>query len=103
MLAWPTAQIAVMGGSQAAKTLLQIQKAKLERQGGALTPEDEEALLHEIEQRYEATMSPFYAAARLWVDEVIDPAATRTWISTGIELADHNPEMPVFSTGVIQT
>ena len=48
-------------------------------------------------------MSPFYAAARLWVDEVIDPAATRTWISTGIELADHNPEMPAFSAGVIQT
>jgi acetyl-CoA carboxylase carboxyltransferase component len=103
MLAWPTAHIAVMGGSQAAKTLLQIQKAKLERQGGALTPEDEQSLLEEIEQRYESTTSPYYAAARLWVDEVIEPAATREWISLGIELADHNPEMPAFNAGVIQT
>jgi acetyl-CoA carboxylase carboxyltransferase component len=103
MLAWPTAQIAVMGGAQAAKTLLQIQKAKLTRQGAVLSAEDEAELLREMEARYAATMSPYYAAARLWVDEVIDPADTRAWLSTGIELADHNPEMPPFSPGVIQT
>jgi acetyl-CoA carboxylase carboxyltransferase component len=103
MLAWPSAHIAVMGGSQAAKTLLQIQKAKLERQGAALTPEDERALLREIEARYEATTSPYHAAARLWVDEIVEPAATRAWLSLGIELADHNPEMPPFNPGVIQT
>ncbi|HLA63503.1 MAG TPA: carboxyl transferase domain-containing protein [Rhodothermales bacterium] len=103
MLAWPSAQIAVMGGTQAAKTLVQIQKAKLERQGATLTEEDEAALLREMEQRYESKTNPYYAAARLWVDEVIDPASTRTWLSTGIEMADHNPEMPPFNAGVIQT
>ena len=103
ILAWPTAQIAVMGGSQAAKTLLQIQKATLKKQGMEPSEEEQEALLREIEARYEEQTSPYYAAARLWVDEIIDPATTRTWISTGIELADHNPEMPSFNPGVIQT
>ncbi|HLT46588.1 MAG TPA: carboxyl transferase domain-containing protein [Rubricoccaceae bacterium] len=103
IFAWPTAQIAVMGGSQAAKTLLQIQTAKLKKQGLALSDEDRETLLKEIEARYEEQMSPYYAAARLWVDEIIDPVQTRQWISTGIELADHNPEIPRFNPGVIQT
>ena len=103
LFAWPTAQIAVMGGSQAAKTLLQIQTAKLKKQGLALSDDDQAAMLKEIEARYEEQMSPYYAAARLWVDEIIDPTTTRRWISTGVELADHNPELPRFNAGVIQT
>ncbi len=103
IFAWPTAQIAVMGGSQAAKTLLQIQTAKLKKQGLELSEEDQEAMLREIEARYDEQMSPYYAAARLWVDEIIEPTATRAWISTGIELADHNPDLPRFNPGVIQT
>ncbi|HLE57134.1 MAG TPA: carboxyl transferase domain-containing protein, partial [Rhodothermia bacterium] len=101
--AWPTARIAVMGGSQAAKTLLQIQVAKLERSGKTLSKNEKTDLLHEIETRYEAQTDPLYAAARLWVDEIIDPINTRRWISTGIEMADHNDEEKEFSTGVIQT
>jgi len=103
MLAWPTARIAVMGGTQAAKTLLQIQVRKLEKQGKTLSDEEREELLHTIEQRYEAQTSPYYAAARLWVDEIIDPVETRRWISRGIEMADHNPDIPPFNPGVIQT
>lgn len=103
ILAWPTAKIAVMGGTQAAKVLKQIQVRKLEKQGKELSPEGEEALLSSIEARYEKQTTPYYAAARLWVDEIIDPAATRHWIARGIEMADHNPEMPAFNPGVIQT
>ncbi len=101
--AWPSARIAVMGGSQAAKTLLQIQVAKLERSGKVLSDSEKEALLHEIESRYEEHADPLYGAARLWVDEIIDPRTTREWISLGIEVADHNPVSDTFSTGVIQT
>jgi acetyl-CoA carboxylase carboxyltransferase component len=101
--AWPTARIAVMGGSQAAKTLLQIQVAKLERAGTTLSEEDKTALLHEIESRYETQTDPVYAAARLWVDEIIDPRTTRKWIATGIEMADHNDTPTQFSPGIIQT
>ena len=103
IFAWPTAQIAVMGGSQAAKTLLQIQTSKLKKQGLELSEDDQQAMLKEIEARYEEQMSPYYAAARLWVDEIIDPVQTRNWISTGIEAADHNPVIPRFNPGVIQT
>lgn len=103
ILAWPTAQIAVMGGSQAAKTLLQIQMSKMKKQGVEISEEDQASMLGEIEARYAEQTSPYYAAARLWVDEIIDPARTRDWISTGIELADHNPEIPRFNAGVIQT
>lgn len=103
IVAWPTAQIAVMGGSQAAKTLLSIEMRKLEKQGREISEEDQEAMLREIEDRYEAQMRPTYAAARLWVDEIIDPAATRQWLAMGIEMADHNPEMEPFRTGVMQT
>jgi len=101
--AWPTARIAVMGGSQAAKTLLQIQLSKFERQGQSLTEHEKAALLSSIEARYEEQMEPYYAAARLWVDEIIDPASTRSWLSRGIEMADHNPHIPAFNPGVIQT
>ena len=89
--------------AQAAKTLLQIQVRNLEKQGQAISDEEREALLHRIEQRYEAQTSPYYAAARLWVDEIIDPLETRRWISRGIELADLNPEILPFNPGVIQT
>ena len=103
MLAWPTAKIAVMGGTQAAKVLKQIQVRKLEKQGKELSSEEEEALLSSIEARYEQQTTPYYAAARLWVDALIDPTATRRWLSCGIEMADHNPDMPPFNPGVIQT
>ena len=100
---WPTARIAVMGGSQAAKTLAQIQVAKLEKQGKTLSDVDKEAILHQIESRYESQTSAYYAAARLWVDEIIDPIDTRRWLSMSIEMADHNAAIPKFNPGVIQT
>ncbi|MCS7081382.1 MAG: acyl-CoA carboxylase subunit beta [Bacteroidetes bacterium] len=103
IFAWPTAQIAVMGGAQAAKTLLQIQVSKLERQGRLLSEAERAELLRQIQERYEQQMQPTYAAARLWVDELISPAQTRQYLSLGVEMADHNPEMPRFNPGVIQT
>jgi 3-methylcrotonyl-CoA carboxylase beta subunit len=103
MLAWPTARIAVMGGSQAAKTLLQIQMAKLERTGDAPDEATQKELLDKITARYEAQTSPYYAASRLWVDEVIDPRETRRWLAAGLEMADHNPEVAPFNPGVLQT
>jgi acetyl-CoA carboxylase carboxyltransferase component len=103
MLAWPTARIAVMGGAQAAKTLLQIHVAKLRKQGRELSDEEQRELLSSIETRYEAQTSPYYAAARLWLDEIIDPVQTRRWLSRGIALANLNPHRPPFNPGVIQT
>jgi 3-methylcrotonyl-CoA carboxylase beta subunit len=103
IFAWPTARIAVMGGAQAAKTLLQIELGKRKRRGEELSKDDQQALLREIEERYERQTSPYYAAARLWVDEIIDPAATRDWLALGLEMADHNPEMGAVNPGVIQT
>jgi acetyl-CoA carboxylase carboxyltransferase component len=103
MLAWPSAQIAVMGGSQAAKTLLFVEERKLTKQGLELTDEDRAARLADIEKRYAETTSPVYAAARLWVDEIIAPDRTRDWISIGIEMADHSPEIEPLRVGVIQT
>ncbi len=103
MVAWPTARIAVMGGAQAAKTLLQIQVRNLEKKGQVLSDEEREELLHTIEQRYDDQTSPYYAAARLWVDEIIEPQQTRHWSSRGIEMADHNPDISPFNPGVIQT
>ena len=102
-LAWPTAQIAVMGGAQAAKTLLSIEERTLKKQGLELSDEDRAARLAEIERRYAEQAAPTYAAARMWVDEIIDPAETRAWLSLGIEMADHNPDMEPFRTGVLQT
>lgn len=103
ILAWPSARIAVMGGSQAAETLLQIQSAKMERAGKKLSDEQKAERLKEISARYEEQTSPYYAAARLWVDELIDPVDTRKWISCGIEMANLNPDMPTFNPGIIQT
>ena len=101
--AWPSARIAVMGGRQAAKTLLQIESSKAKKMGREMSEEEQQALLDEIESNYRNQMTPYYAAARLWVDELIDPAVTRQWISRGIEMANHNPDMPPFNPGVIQT
>ncbi|WP_121354684.1 acyl-CoA carboxylase subunit beta [Flavisolibacter nicotianae] len=100
--AWPTAKIAVMGGEQAAKTLLQIQVAALKAKGQTITPEDEAALLNKIKDRYEKQTTPYYAAARLWVDEIIDPVDTRKVISEAIHAANHQPVMAEFKTGVFQ-
>jgi len=100
--AWPNAKIAVMGGEQAAKTLLQIQVASLKAKGETIDPEKEKELLKQITDKYAAQTSSYYAAARLWVDEIIDPAETRRVISEGINAANHNPEMKEFKTGVFQ-
>lgn len=100
--AWPTARIAVMGGDQAAKTLLQIQVAGLKARGEVISPEKETELLNSIKDRYEKQTSPYYAAARLWVDDIIDPLQTRTVVSEAIQAANHQPLMPEFKTGVFQ-
>jgi 3-methylcrotonyl-CoA carboxylase beta subunit len=101
---WPTAQMAVMSGSSAAKTLLQIKVASLKKSGKEeITPEEEEQLLKEITDKYNEELSPYYAAARLWVDGVIDPLETRKVISMGIEAANHAPITERFNVGVIQT
>jgi 3-methylcrotonyl-CoA carboxylase beta subunit len=102
--AWPSAKIAVMGGSQAAKTLLQIQAAGLKAKGEEIiTPQREAELLKEISDRYDAQTTPYYAAARLWVDGIIDPLETRKVISMGIEAANHAPIEKAFNVGIIQT
>ncbi len=100
--AWPSAKIAVMGGDQAAKTLLQIQVASMKAKGKLVSPEEEKKLLDEITQRYSTQTTPYYAAARLWVDAIIDPADTRKLISEGISAANNNPIHPDFKTGLIQ-
>lgn len=101
--AWPTGQIAVMGGSQAAKTLLQIQVSALKSQGKEIHPDEEKKLLDTITERYNKQMSPYYAAARLWVDGIINPLDTRKIISMGIEMANHSPITKTYNVGVIQT
>ena len=101
--AWPSAKIAVMGGSQAAKTLLQIQAASLKAKGEVITSEKEAELLKEITDRYNTQTTPWYAAARLWVDGIIEPLETRKVISMGIEAANHAPIEKAFNVGVIQT
>ncbi len=100
--AWPTAQLAVMSGSSAAKTLLQIRVSTLKGQGKTITKEEEDQLLKEITERYEEQLSPYYAAARLWVDGVINPLDTRQVISMGIAAANHAP-IEKFNVGVFQT
>ncbi len=100
--AWPSAKIAVMGGDQAAKTMLQIQVATMKAKGKEVTAEEEKKLLDELKNKYEKQTSPFYAAARLWVDDIIDPAQTRKYIAEGINAANHNAEIAEFKTGVIQ-
>jgi acetyl-CoA carboxylase carboxyltransferase component len=103
VLAWPTAKIAVMGGQQASKVLKQIRVRQLEKQGEELSDEEEQELLSRIQDRYEEQTTPYYAAARLWVDALIDPVDTRSWLSTGLDMVDHNPELERFNPGVLQT
>lgn len=100
--AWPSARIAVMGGDQAAKTLAQIQVSAMKNQGKELSKEQESDLLQTIKERYNKQASPFYAAARLWVDAIIDPADTRNLIAAGIAAANHNPDIDTMRTGVFQ-
>lgn len=101
--AWPTAKIAVMGGSQAAKTLLQIQEASLKAKGEEITAEEKSQLLKEITDKYDSQTTPYYAASRLWVDGIIDPLETRKVISMGIESANQSPITKKFNVGIIQT
>ena len=102
IFAWPSAELAVMGGAQSAKVLLQIEKASLKAKGEILSAEAEEKLYQEIKAKYDAQISPYYAAARLWTDAIINPLETRTWISMGIEAANHAPIEKPYNVGVIQ-
>ncbi|MBT6567934.1 MAG: carboxyl transferase domain-containing protein [Flavobacteriaceae bacterium] len=102
IVAWPSAQMAVMGGAQAAKVLLQIETAAQKKKGKDISKEEEEKLLEKIETRYSEQTQPLYAAARLWVDAIIDPTQTREWISMGIKAANHAPIEKKFNMGVLQ-
>lgn len=103
IFAYPNSKIAVMGGAQASSVLLDIKVKQMEKSGREFTSGQKEKLLKEVIQSYEEKNSPLYAAARLWIDEIIDPALTRDYISMSIECADNNPVINKFSTGVIQT
>jgi acetyl-CoA carboxylase carboxyltransferase component len=100
--AWPNANIAVMGGAQAAKVLLQIEEASLKGKGEVITEEKKADLLKTITDRYTRQTSPYYAAARLWIDAIINPVDTRKWVSMGIEAANHAPITKEFKPGVIR-
>ena len=102
IVAWPSAELAVMSGNSAAKVLLQIETASLKKKGETITEEKEAELLDKIKSRYDAQVSPYYAASRIWTDAVIDPTDTRDWISMGIEAANHAPIEKAFNMGVIQ-
>jgi acetyl-CoA carboxylase carboxyltransferase component len=102
IVAWPSARLAVMGGEQAAKVLLQIETASLKKQGEKITKEKEDEILESIQKRYDTQTSPYYAAARLWTDAIINPLDTRKWISMGIEAANHAPIEKQFNLGIIQ-
>lgn len=103
IVGWPTAEIAVMSGAAAAKTLLQIEVATLKGKGEEITPEREKELFDSIKSRYDEQISPYYAASRLWIDAIIDPIDTRKWISMGIEMANHAPIDKRYNVGVLQT
>nr|WP_298995284.1 carboxyl transferase domain-containing protein [uncultured Polaribacter sp.] len=102
IVAWPSAELAVMSGNSAAKVLLQIETASLKKKGEEITPEKEAELFDKIKSRYDKQISPYYAAARIWTDAVINPLDTRTWISMGIEAANHAPIEKKFNLGVLQ-
>jgi acetyl-CoA carboxylase carboxyltransferase component len=102
IIAWPSAELAVMSGNSAAKVLLQIETASLKKKGEKITEAQEKELFDKIKKRYDNQISPYYAAARLWTDAVIDPLDTRKWISMGIEAANHAPIEKPFNMGVIQ-
>jgi acetyl-CoA carboxylase carboxyltransferase component len=103
IVGWPTAQIAVMGGAQAAKVLGQIEVASLKAKGEVITPEKEAELFKITKDRYDSQTTPYYAASRLWVDAIINPLDTRKWISMGIEMANNAPITKAYNVGVIQT
>jgi len=103
IVGWPTAKIAVMGGAQAAKVLLQIEMSAKKAKGQEVSKEDQEKMLAEITAKYDEQTTPEYAAARLWLDAIIDPVETRKVISMGIEAANHAPIEKPFNPGVIQT
>ena len=103
IVGWPTAEIAVMGGAQAAKVLLQIEMASLKSKGEEISKEKEEELFNRIKKKYDNQTSPYYAAARLWVDAIIDPVQTRKWISIGIAASNQNEDIKSYKVGVIQT
>ena len=103
ILSWPTAQIAVMGGDQAAKVLLQIEKSSLKSKGELINKEQEAELLKKITDKYNQQTSPYYAASRLWTDAIIDPLETRKFISIGIEAANHAPITEKYNPGIIQS
>jgi acetyl-CoA carboxylase carboxyltransferase component len=102
IVAWPSAELAVMSGNSAAKVLLQIETASLKKKGETITKEKEDELFQKIKSRYDAQVSPYYAAARLWTDAIIDPLDTRKWISMGIEAANHAPIEKAFNLGILQ-
>ena len=102
IVAWPSAELAVMSGASAAKVLLQIETASLKKQGKKITKEEEKQLFEKIKNRYDQQISPYYAAARLWTDAIINPLDTRLWISMGIEAANHAPIEKSFNMGVLQ-
>jgi 3-methylcrotonyl-CoA carboxylase beta subunit len=102
IVAWPSAELAVMSGASAAKVLLQIEKATLEKKGEKITPENEKELFENIKSRYDHQISPYYAASHLWTDAIINPLDTRKWISMGIEAANHAPISKAFNMGVLQ-
>ncbi|NNT73053.1 acyl-CoA carboxylase subunit beta [Flavobacterium sp. IMCC34852] len=102
IFAWPSAELAVMGGTQAAKVLAQIEASSLKAKGETVDEKTEQELFDKIKARYDAQVSPYYAAARLWTDAIVDPLETRTWISMGIEAANHAPIEKKFNLGVIQ-
>ena len=103
IVAWPSAELAVMGGAQAAKVLLQIETASLKKKGEEISEQQHQDMFDKIKSRYDEQTSPYYAAARLWTDAIIDPLDTRKWISMGIEAANHAPITKAFNMGVLQT
>jgi acetyl-CoA carboxylase carboxyltransferase component len=102
IVSWPSAELAVMSGNSAAKVLLQIEKASLLKKGETITKEKEDKLFNRIKERYDSQISPYYAAAHLWTDAIIDPLDTRKWISMGIEAANHAPVTRAFNMGILQ-
>jgi acetyl-CoA carboxylase carboxyltransferase component len=102
IVAWPSAELAVMSGNSAAKVLLQIETASLKKKGETITEKKENELFDKIKKRYDDQVSPYYAASRLWTDAIIDPLDTRKWISMGIEAANHAPIEKKFNMGVLQ-
>lgn len=102
IFAWPSAELAVMGGTQAAKVLAQIETSSLKAKGESVDQVKEKEVFDKIKARYNEQVSPYYAASRLWTDAIVDPLETRTWISMGIEAANHSPIEKKFNMGVLQ-